>query len=162
MSDIFGWLTAAQWFAFLRIVLGLWWLESVRHKNLRRFIDHDMVAFTVSLADHHQFPEFGKVVKQVVLANRRWFPYMIVTAEVVLGLGLTLGFLTPIVALGSIFLTLNYLLLAGLPPRDISVYPAYEVEQGQLIMMLAIAIVTFFMGAGCTWGIDGWLGFGCL
>ena len=161
MRDIFGWLTAAQWFAFLRIVLGLWWLESVRHKDLRRFIDHDMIDFAVSLADHHQFPAFGRVVKRVLVANRSWFPYLIVFAELALGFGLTLGLLTPLAALGSIFLTLNYLLLAGLPPTDESVYPAYEVEQGQLVMMLAIGIVVFFMGAGCTWGVDAFVGWGC-
>ena len=66
-----------------------------------------------------------------------------------------------VAAAGSIFLTLNYLLLAGLPPKDKSVYPAYEVEQGQLLMMLAIGIVVFFMGAGCTWGVDALVGLGC-
>ena len=116
MRDIFGWLTAAQWFAFLRIVLGLWWLESVRHKDLRRFIDHDMIDFAVSLADHHQFPAFGRVVKRVLVANRSWFPYLIVFAELALGFGLTLGLLTPLAALGSIFLTLNYLLTTLIGP----------------------------------------------
>ncbi len=159
--DIFGWLTAAEWIAFLRIVLGLWWLESVRHKDLHSFVDHDMIDFAVNLADNHQFPVYGKMVKRVILANRSWVPYLIVFAELALGLSLTLGLLTPIAALGSIFLTLNYLLLAGLPPTDKTVYPAYEVEQGQLIMMLAIGIVIFFMGAGCTWGLDALFGFYC-
>jgi thiosulfate dehydrogenase (quinone) large subunit len=161
MSDIFGWLTAAEWIAFLRIVLGLWWLESVRHKDLRDFIDHGMIDFAVSLADHHQISSYGKMVKRVLKANRSWFPYLIVLVEISLGVGLTLGLLTPLMALGSIFLSTNYLLLAGLPTTDKSIYPAYEVEQGQLIMMLAVSIVIFFMGAGCTWGLDALLDIGC-
>ncbi len=159
--DIFDWLTAEQWFALLRIALGLWWLESVRHKNLRRFIERDMIAFAVKMADNHRFPAYGRLVKGFLTANASWLPYLIVGVETVVGLGLTLGLLTPLAALGSIALTFNYLLLAGLPPADTSVYPAYEVEQGQLLMMLAIGIATFFMGSGCTWGLDAALAFLC-
>ena len=32
------WLTGAEWAAVLRIGLGLWWLESFRHKNLEAWI----------------------------------------------------------------------------------------------------------------------------
>ena len=159
--DIFGWLTAEQWFAFLRIALGLWWLESVRHKDLRQFIERDMVAFAVKMAENHRFPAYGRMVKGFLQANGSWFPYVIVAAETAVGLGLTLGLLTPAATLGSVALAFNYLLLAGLPPADTSVYPAYEVEQGQLLMMLAISIATFFMGSGCTWGLDGALSLFC-
>lgn len=100
---------------------GISWLESVRHKDLRRFIERDMVAFAVKVADHHRFPAYGRMVKGFLLANASWFPAFIVAAETADGLGLTLGLLTPMAGAGSIVLALNYLLLAGLPPTNTSV-----------------------------------------
>lgn len=111
--------------------------------------------------NENAFPAYGRMVKGFLQANGSWFPYVIVAAEAAVGLGLTLGLLTPVAVLGSAVLALNYLLLAGLPPADKSVYPAYEVEQGQLLMMLAISITTVFMGSGCTWGVDGALSLFC-
>jgi hypothetical protein len=68
------------------------------------------------------------------------------------------GFLTPVSALVGIFLNLNYLLLAGVRPKERSVNPAYQCEQGQNLMMIASQVVLFFMAAGATWGVEGLLG----
>ncbi len=42
MQDIFGFLSASHWLAILRIAVGLWWIKSVLHKPLRKFIDGGM------------------------------------------------------------------------------------------------------------------------
>jgi len=161
MEDIFGWLTVEQWLAFLRIALGLWWLESVRHKEMDRFLNGDMVRWSVMLAEHHPVSAYGALMKRVLLANKSWFPYLIVAVEFAVGVGLTFGLLTPISTLVSIFMNVNYLALAGVRPKDVSINPTYEVEQGQNLMMLVIGIVVFAMNAGCTWGLDAVLGLFC-
>ncbi len=159
--DIFGFLTIEQWLAILRIALGLWWLESVRHKDMRRFLDAEMIRWSVMLAEHHPVPVYGALMKRVLLTNQKWFPYLIVLGEAVVGAGLTLGILTPLSALMSVFMNLNYLALAGVKPTDVSVHPTYEVEQGQNLMMLAIGVVVFFTGAGCIWSLDAVLNLFC-
>jgi thiosulfate dehydrogenase [quinone] large subunit len=113
------------------------------------------------LAEHHPVPAFGAFMKRMLLANKTWFPYLIVVGEFAVGIGLTFGLLTPISALVSIFMNANYLALAGVRPKDVSINPTYEVEQGQNLMMLAIGIVVFVMGAGCTWSLDAMLGLFC-
>jgi len=161
MTDIFGLFTVEQWLALLRIAVGLWWLESVRHKDLRKFVKTGMVTYTLKLADHHRFPAYGRLIRRLVESNAAWFPYLIVLGEFSVGLGLTLGLLTQLSALVGLFMNLNYVLLAGVPPTDHSVNPYYEVEQGQNFMMLAIEVVVLVMGAGCTWGVDGAFGLFC-
>ena len=162
MKDIFGFLTVEQWLALLRISVGLWWLESVRHKDLRRFLQTEMVSWTLNLADSHPVPTYGRLLRRLIQPNAAWFPYLIVLGELCVGLGLTFGILTPVSALVGLFLNLNYLSLAGVPPHDLSLNPGYEVEQGQNFMMMAIEIVVFVLAAGCTWGADGALGLFCI
>jgi thiosulfate dehydrogenase [quinone] large subunit len=158
MTDIFGFLRVDQWIALLRIAVGLWWIKSVFHKPLRQFVGGGMVKWTLSLADNHPVPAIGGMMRRLVEPNASWFPYLILFGEAAVGLGLTFGFLTPVSALVGIFLNLNYLLLAGVRPRDRSVNPAYQCEQGQNLMMIASQVVLFFLAAGATWGVDGLLG----
>jgi hypothetical protein len=59
-----------------------------------------------------------------------------------------------LVALVAILLSLNYLLLAGVNPKETSANPYYQCEQGQNLMMLAIEIVVLATGAWSVWTID--------
>ena len=151
MHDIFGWLTDAQWLAILRIGVGLWWLESVRHKDLPNFLRGSAMGWVESLTIDHPLPAFAAAVRRVSLSSPRRrvvTSWLVVAGEFCVGVSLTLGLLTPAGALVGIFLNLNYLLLAGL--RD-------QGEQGQNLMMLLIEVVVFATGAGRVWGIDGLL-----
>ncbi len=163
MNDIFNFLTIDEWLAILRIGLGLWWLKSVFHKPLKKFVSGQMTDWTVALAENHPVPAFGKMVKGLVAPNASWFPYLILLGEFSVGIGLVFGFLTPISLLVAIFLNLNYLALAGVKPKDISINKAYQCEQGQNWTMLLAEVVLFFnVGiAGCTWSIDHSLGLFC-
>lgn len=148
MDDMFGWLTLAQWLAVLRIGVGLWWLESVRHKHLRDFLQGGAMNWVESLTVDHPIPPFAALIRRMSLSSRRRrvvTSWLVVLGEFSVGLSLTLGLLTPLGALVGMFLNLNYLLLAGLKDQG---------EQGQNLMMFLSELVIFGAGAGMTWGLD--------
>jgi thiosulfate dehydrogenase [quinone] large subunit len=163
MEDIFGFLNVNQWLAILRIGIGLWWLKSVLHKPLRKFVSGQMVNWTVALAENHPVPAFGGLIKGLVAPNAAWFPYLVLAGELAVAIGLIFGFLTPIALLVGIFLNLNYLLLAGVRPKDININRAYQCEQGQNWNMIIAQVVLFVLtsATGCTWSIDSALGLFC-
>ncbi|MGI8927547.1 MAG: TQO small subunit DoxD [Tepidiformaceae bacterium] len=146
--DIFDWLTKAEWLAILRIGIGLWWLESVRHKDLRNFLGGGAMEWVASLTKDHPIPPFARAVERVSLSSRRRrlvTSWLVVAGEFSVGVSLTLGFLTPVGLIVGMFLNLNYFLLAGLKDQG---------EQGQNLMMLLGEAVCFATAAGMTWGID--------
>ena len=146
--DIFDWQTHAEWLAILRIGIGLWWLESVRHKPLRSFLRGGSMGWVDSLTKDHPIPAFAAVVRKTSLSSQRRrvvTSWLVVLGEFSVGISLALGFLTPVGLIVGIFLNFNYFLLAGLKDQG---------EQGQNLMMLLIEVVLFATGAGMTWGID--------
>jgi thiosulfate dehydrogenase (quinone) large subunit len=148
VEDIFGWQTDAEWLAILRIGLGLWWLESVRHKNLPDFLRGGAMGWVESLTKDHPIPPFARMVQRVSLATPRRrvvTSWLVVIGEFSVGISITLGLLTYAGLIVGMFLNLNYLLLAGLKDQG---------EQGQNLMMLLISIVLFATAAGMTWGLD--------
>ena len=163
MQDFLGFLTVNQWLAVLRIGLGLWWLKSVLHKPLREFVSGQMVNWTIALAENHPVPAFGRAIKGLVAPNASWFPFLILAGESAVAIGLIFGILTPISLAVAIFLNLNYILLAGVRPKDINVNKAYQGEQGQNWTMIVSQVVLFFMvnASGCTWSVDRALGLFC-
>jgi hypothetical protein len=60
-------------------------------------------------------------------------------------------------------LNLNYITLAGVRPKDISINSAYQCEQGQNWTMLVAEVVLLatVTVSGRTWSIDGLLGLYC-
>ncbi len=146
--DIFNWLTREEWLAILRIGTGLWWLESVRHKDLRSFLRGGGMDWVESLTENHPIPLFAGTIRRVSLSSPRRrlvTSWLVVAGETSVGISLALGFLTPAGLLVGMFLNLNYFLLAGL--RD-------QGEQGQNLMMLLSEAVCFATAAGMTWSID--------
>jgi len=146
--DIFDWLAKEEWLAILRIGLGLWWLESVRHKDLPGFLRGGSRGWVEGLVEDHPIPAFGRVLKATALRSERsWVvvSWMVVLGEFAAGVSITFGFLTFAGLVLAAFLNLNYLLLAGLKDQG---------EQGQNLMMLLIAVVLFVTGSGAVWGID--------
>ena len=149
MDDALGWLTLAQWLAVLRIGVGLWWLESVRHKNIRDFLRGGSMGWVESLTADHPFPAYANLVRRLSLGSPRRrviTSWLVVLGELGVGASLTLGLLTPLGALGGLFLNTSYFLLAGLK-GDYG-------EQGQNLMMFLIEVVVLFTGAGAVWGLD--------
>ena len=163
MEDIFGFLTVGQWLAILRIGVGLWWLKSFLHKPHRRFVSGQMVNWTAALADNHPVPAYGRFIKGIIVPNGAWFPYLILAAELAVGIGMIFGFLTPIALLVALFLNLQYISLAGVRPKDITVNAAYQCEQGQNWNMIVaqVVLLAMFSVSGCTWSIDNALSLFC-
>jgi thiosulfate dehydrogenase [quinone] large subunit len=156
--DIFGFLTLEQWIAILRIGVGLWWLKSVFHKRIGHFLREGMVSWSVSLAENHPVPAFGNAMKGMLTSTRSWFPYLQLFGEFAVGVGLTLGFLTPVSALVGIFMNINFIALAGVKPRNLDVNPCFRVEQGQNWTMILVQALVFVSGVWGVWSLDGLLG----
>ncbi|MFD7697029.1 DoxX family protein [Streptomyces sp. NPDC059374] len=142
------WLTGAQWLAVLRIGLGLWWLESWRHKDRRSWLAGSGIAWAADVAAEHRWPAVRAGFDRVVAPRPRTMAHVVLHAELALGLGLVLGFLTPAALVGGLLLNLLYLTLMI---HDWA-------EQGQNGMMALISVVALFGMSWQSWSVDGTLG----
>jgi thiosulfate dehydrogenase [quinone] large subunit len=143
------WLSGLEWLAVLRIGLGLWWLESWRHKDKQGWFQRGTgIAWAQSVADKHKWSFVRTGFNKVVKPRPKQMAYIVVFAELAIGLGLALGFLTPIAAIGGLLLNLMYLVMM------IDDWA----EQGQNAMMGLIALVALFAMAWQTWSLDDALG----
>lgn len=143
------WLDAAEWLAVLRIGLGLWWLESVRHKNLEAWTQRNAgINWAGDIAAKHKIKAIGRIFEKTVKPHPKLFTYVVLLSELALGIGLTFGLLTPVALVGGILLNALYLVLMI---HDWA-------EQGQNGMMLVMGVVCLGAQAGQTWSIDSWLG----
>jgi thiosulfate dehydrogenase [quinone] large subunit len=139
------WLSGAEWLAVLRIGLGLWWLESWRHKDKKGWFERGTgIAWAASVAAEHRWAFVRRGFDAVVTPRPKLMAYVVVYAELALGLGLILGFLTPVALIGALVLNLLYLVLMI---HDWA-------EQGQNSMMALIALVAFFGTSWQAWSLD--------
>lgn len=142
-------LEAAEWLAVLRIGLGLWWLESVRHKNLEAWLQRNAgINWAGDIAAAHRWRVVGRTFDAAVKPHPKLFTYVVLLSELALGVGLTLGLLTPVALVGGLLLNAAYLLLMI---HDWA-------EQGQNGMMLVMGAVCLGANAWQEWSIDAWLG----
>ncbi|MEU3712826.1 DoxX family membrane protein [Streptomyces catenulae] len=143
------WLGGAEWLAVLRIGLGLWWLESWRHKDKKAWFARGTgIAWAADVADRHRWGVVRRGFDAVVRPYPKTMAYLVVYAELALGLGLVLGFLTPVALVGGAVLNLLYL---ALMIHDWA-------EQGQNGMMALISLVGLFALCGQSWSLDAALG----
>lgn len=140
---------AVEWFAVLRIGLGAWWLESVRHKNLEAWIQRNAgINWAASVAEQHRWGFVRSAFDRTVKPHPKLFTWIVLLSEASIGVGVAFGFLTPIALAGSIALNLVYLLLM-----------IHEfAEQGQNGMMIVMAGVCLGAQAWQEWSLDAWLG----
>ncbi len=138
-------LSGAEWLAVARIGLGLWWLESWRHKNKRAWFEKGSgIAWAKSVADEHRWGFVTAGFNAVVAPRPKLMSYVVVYAELAVGLGVTAGFLTPIALAGGLLLNIMYFVLMI---KDWA-------EQGQNSMMALIALVCILAQANQTWSVD--------
>jgi thiosulfate dehydrogenase [quinone] large subunit len=137
--------SAAVWAAVLRIGLGLWWLESFRHKNLTAWIKRQAgINWAADIAGKHRWAVVRTGFEAVVRPRPRAMTWVVLMSELSLGLGLTAGFLTPVAAFASIALNLTYFVLMI---HDWA-------EQGQNLMMILAAVVVLGLHGWQAWSID--------
>ncbi|HUY64372.1 MAG TPA: DoxX family membrane protein [Acidimicrobiales bacterium] len=138
-------LHGAQWAAVLRIGLGLWWLESFRHKNLTAWIKRQAgINWAADIAAKHRFAVVRTGFDKVVRPHPKAMTWVVLMSELALGLGLTVGLLTPVAAFASIALNLLYFTLMI---HDWA-------EQGQNLMMALAAAVVLGLHGWQVWSID--------
>jgi thiosulfate dehydrogenase [quinone] large subunit len=138
------WLTVPHWLAVLRIGLGLWWLESWRHKDKKAWFERGTgIAWAKSVAEKHKWPFVRSAFAATVEPRPKLMAYVIVYSELAIGLGLVFGFLTPIAAVGGLLLNIFYFVLMV---NDWA-------EQGQNSMMALISVVILGTHAWATWSV---------
>ena len=142
------WLSGGEWVAVLRVGVGLWWLESWRHKEKKSWFAGGGISWAAGIAEKHRWGIVKQGFERVVAPRPRLIAYVVVYAELALGLGLILGFLTPVALVGGLLLNLLYFVLMI---HDWA-------EQGQNLMMALISVVAFFAMAWQTWSLDHVLG----
>ncbi|WP_327296989.1 MULTISPECIES: DoxX family protein [unclassified Streptomyces] len=139
------WLSGAEWLAVLRIGLGLWWLESWRHKDKKAWFERGTgIAWAGDVAGKHKWPVVKRGFERFVAPRPRVMAHVVVYAELALGLGLVVGFLTPVALVAGFLLNLLYLVLMI---HDWA-------EQGQNAMMALISLAAFGAMAWQTWSLD--------
>ena len=137
--------SATVWAAVLRIGLGLWWLESFRHKNLTAWIKRQAgINWAADIAGKHRWGIVKTGFDAVVKPHPQAMTWVVLMSELSLGLGLTFGLLTPVAAFASIALNLLYFTLMI---HDWA-------EQGQNLMMVLAAVVVLGLHGGQTWSLD--------
>ncbi|MCX4828587.1 DoxX family membrane protein [Streptomyces sp. NBC_00006] len=138
-------LSGAEWLAVLRIGLGLWWLESWRHKDKKGWFERGTgIAWAADVAGKHKWNAVRSGFEVVVKPRPKTMAYVVVYAELALGVGLILGFLTPIALVGGLLLNLLYFTLMI---HDWA-------EQGQNAMMGLISLVALFAMSWQAWSLD--------
>ncbi|KUL51044.1 DoxX family protein [Streptomyces sp. NRRL F-4489] len=142
------WLTGAEWAAVLRIGLGLWWLESWRHKDKKTWFAGGGIQWAAGIAAEHRWSAVRTSFDRLVRPRPRLMAYIVVHAELALGLGLITGLLTPIALAAGLVLNLLYLVLMI---HDWA-------EQGQNLMMALISAVGIATMSWQSWSVDGAVG----
>ncbi len=140
---------AGPWLAVLRIGIGLWWLESWRHKDRRGWLERATgIEWAGSVAGKHPWPVVKWVFDRLVAPRKLLVARLVVYGELAVGLGLTLGLFTPLAAVAGLILNVSYFVLMI---RDWA-------EQGQNSMMALIEVVVLGTAAWRTWSLDAALG----
>jgi thiosulfate dehydrogenase [quinone] large subunit len=138
-------LSAPHWLAILRIGLGLWWLESFRNKDKQAWFERGSgIAWAKSVAEKHKWGFVKTGFSKVAAPHPKAMAYIVVFSELAIGLGVTLGLLTPIALIGGLLLNILYFVLMV---HDWA-------EQGQNSMMALISVVCIFGQANQAWSLD--------
>jgi thiosulfate dehydrogenase [quinone] large subunit len=139
------WTGYIQWLAVLRIGLGAWWFKSFWHKDKAAWFKRGAgISWGQSVAEKHKWPFVKKGFDSVVAPRPKMMAYVVVLGELAIGLGLILGFLTPVAAFAGILLNILYFVLM------ISDWA----EQGQNFMMILASVVVLGTHAWNDWSID--------
>jgi thiosulfate dehydrogenase [quinone] large subunit len=137
--------TGGEWLAVLRIGVGLWWVESWRHKDKAAWFQRGAgISWAASVAEKHRWPFVRTAFATLVAPRAKLVAYLVVFGELAIGLGLVAGFLTPVAAAAGLVLNLSYFVLMI---HDWA-------EQGQNSMMALIEVVVIAGGAGNHWSLD--------
>ncbi len=147
-----------RWIAFLRIVVGLYFVKSLITKMTIVFLGGVLPVPAVSerwisvmptivtkQAAQNPILAYKQFLEGTVLTHPELFAQLTAWGETAVGLGLTLGLLTGASSLIGLLLVTNY----GLATQWMS--PG---QQGFHIVLFALMITFHFARAGRVWGLD--------
>ncbi|MHB8618189.1 MAG: DoxX family protein [Chloroflexota bacterium] len=100
-----------------------------------------------SLADPAVLSPYHNFEQSIIQPNMAVFNYLVILAEVAVGISLTLGLFTRLGAVVALWLSANYTLMKGLPSATGDIDHVFLVCE--LVVLLA--------NAGLVWGVDGLL-----
>ncbi|MGH7581247.1 MAG: TQO small subunit DoxD [Gemmatimonadales bacterium] len=151
----------AKWLAFLRIVVGLYFVKSLITKMSfvvaggflpvpavsERWVNV-MPKIVARQASENPIASYKQFLEGTVLAHPELFAQLTAWGETAVGLGLTLGLLTGVSSLVGLVLVTNY----GLATQWMS--PG---QQGFHLVLVALMLSFFLARAGRIWGLDAWI-----
>lgn len=151
-----------RWLAFLRIVVGLWFLKGVVTKlgivmlggvipvpgANDRWME-TMPRLLTRYAENNEFPFYKHFIEGTVLTHPELFASLTAVGEAAVGIGLTFGVGTLLAAIVGLLLSIFY----GMATQHMS--PG---QQGFHILLVASMIAFIFARAGRIWGLDVLLG----
>ena len=141
--------TALFWIALLRIMLGLVFLTTWVNNLILGFYTPEGLQgfFTVDFPQsENPLAFYASFINGVILPARAVFAPFQMVAELLLGLALLVGFLTPLSSLAGIFFLINTFLATF----GHDWYWAY-------LMPIGILLVVLLAKAGRSAGVDAWL-----
>jgi uncharacterized membrane protein YphA (DoxX/SURF4 family) len=151
----------AEWLAVLRIVVGLYFVKSLVTKMsiviVGGFLPVPVVSerwltvmpkIVAKQASDNPLAFYKQFLEGTVLTHSNVFAHLTAWGETVTGLGLTLGLLTGLASLTGLVLVINY----GLATQWMS--PG---QQGFHLVLFFLMLAFFFVRAGRTRGVDGWI-----
>ena len=146
------------WIAVLRIVVGAWFLKAVWTKLTLAYAFGVIPYPAVSprflgfhpkrvgeFAAGNPVEAYKQFLEQTILPNAKVWAALQAYAEVAVGVGLVLGFLTGLSALVGLFLSLNY----GLATQWMSFG-----QQGFHVLLTTSMVIFLAARAGRAWGFD--------
>ena len=151
----------AEWLAFLRIVVGLYFVKSLVTKMSvvmlggvlpipavsARWLEV-MPKIVTKQASENPIASYKHFLEATVLPNSNMFAQLTAWGETVVGIGLTLGLLTGVASVIGLLLVINY----GLATQWMS--PG---QQGFHLVLVFLMLAFLFARAGRTWGLDAWV-----
>jgi uncharacterized membrane protein YphA (DoxX/SURF4 family) len=151
----------AEWLAVLRIVVGLYFVKSLVTKMglillggvlpvpavTERWLTV-MPKIVAKQASDNPLTFYKHFLEGTVLPHSNVFAPLTAWGETVVGIGLTLGFLTGLASLVGLILVINY----GLATQWMS--PG---QQGFHLVLFVLMITFFGARVGRAWGVDRWL-----
>ena len=150
-----------RWIAFLRIVVGLYFVKSLITKMSIVFVGgflpvpatserwiNVMPKIVARQASENPIAAYKQFLEGTVLTHPELFAQLTAWGETVVGLGLTLGLLTGMSSLIGLVMVANY----GLATQWMS--PG---QQGFHLVLFALMLAFFMVRAGRVWGFDAWL-----
>jgi uncharacterized membrane protein YphA (DoxX/SURF4 family) len=150
-----------RWLAFLRIVVGLYFVKSLVTKMSIVLVGGILPVPSVSerwinvmpnivtkQASQNPIASYKQFLEGTVLTHPELFAQLTAWGETVVGLGLTLGLLTGLSSLIGLVMVTNY----GLATQWMS--PG---QQGFHLVLFALMLTFFLSRAGRVWGLDAWI-----